>query len=126
MLLPVLESFLWVKLYHPVVTVLMSFIQPSGLFEVSFQLFLDYLERAWGSIRQASSANNSISFSVFVNELFKYINPCPGRVFSITRPGRGGVMRPPWRFETKRRSASRKIPIDFSRRVLAIGGTFFP
>ena len=34
-------------------------------------------------------------------------------------------MRPPWRFETKRRSASRKRPIDCSQRVLAIGGIFF-
>ena len=34
-------------------------------------------------------------------------------------------MRPPWRFETKRRSALRKTPIDCSRRVLAIGGIFF-
>ena len=32
---------------------------------------------------------------------------------------------PPWRFETKRRSASRRRPIDCSRRVLAIGGIFF-
>ena len=32
---------------------------------------------------------------------------------------------PPWSFETKRRSASRKRPIDGSRRVLAIGGIFF-
>ena len=34
-------------------------------------------------------------------------------------------MRPPSRFETKRRSASRKRPVDCSRRVLAIGGIFF-
>ena len=34
-------------------------------------------------------------------------------------------MRPPWRFETKRRSASRKRSIDCSQRVLAIGGIFF-
>ena len=34
-------------------------------------------------------------------------------------------MRPPWRFETKLRSASEKKPIDCSRRVLAIGGIFF-
>ena len=34
-------------------------------------------------------------------------------------------MRPPWRFETNRRSASRKTPIECSRRVLAIGGIFF-
>ena len=53
------------------------------------------------------------------------VNPRPGRPFSITRPGRGGSHRPPWRFETKRRSASRKRPIDCSRRVLAIGGIFF-
>ena len=32
---------------------------------------------------------------------------------------------PTWRFEIKRRSASRKRPIDCSRRVLAIGGIFF-
>ena len=31
-------------------------------------------------------------------------------------------MLPPWRFETKRCSASQKTPIDCSRRVLAIGG----
>ena len=54
------------------------------------------------------------------------LNPRPGRPFSITRPGRGGGRcDPPWRFETKRRSASRKKTIDCSRRVLAIGGTFF-
>ena len=34
-------------------------------------------------------------------------------------------MRPPWRFETKRRSASQKKAIDCSRRVLAIGGILF-
>ena len=34
-------------------------------------------------------------------------------------------MRPPWRFETKRGSASRKRPIDCFRRVLAIGDIFF-
>ena len=32
---------------------------------------------------------------------------------------------PPWRFETKRRSASRKRPIDWFRRVLAYGGILF-
>ena len=63
-----------------------------------------------------------------------YVNPRPGRPFFITRPGRGvdakitllnRSMRPPWRFETKRRSASQKRPIDCSRRVLAIVGIFF-
>ena len=34
-------------------------------------------------------------------------------------------MRPPWRLETKRRSASRKRPMNCSRRVLAIGGIFY-
>ena len=34
-------------------------------------------------------------------------------------------MRPPLRFETKRRSALAKRPIDCSRRVPAIGGIFF-
>ena len=55
---------------------------------------------------------------------FFILNPRPGRAFSITSPGRGG-MRPPWRFEIKRRSASRKRSIDCSQRVLAIGGIFF-
>ena len=56
-----------------------------------------------------------------------YLNPRPCRAFSITRPcrGVGGGCDPSWRFETKRRSASRKRPIDCSRRVLAVGGIFF-
>ena len=38
----------------------------------------------------------------------------------------GGVgATPPWRFQTKRRRASRKRPADCSRRVLAIGGIIF-
>ena len=38
----------------------------------------------------------------------------------------GGLVRPPpWRFQTKRRRASRKRPADCSRRVLAIGGIIF-
>ena len=57
---------------------------------------------------------------------FAKVNPRPGRAFSITRPGRGGGgCDPRWRFETKRRSTSRKRPIDCSRQVLAIGGIFF-
>ena len=32
---------------------------------------------------------------------------------------------PPWRFQTKRRRASRKRPADCARRVLAIGGIIF-
>ena len=36
-----------------------------------------------------------------------------------------GATPPPWRFQTKRRRASRKRPADCSRRVLAIGGTIF-
>ena len=40
--------------------------------------------------------------------------------------GGGGLVRPPpWRFQTKRRRASRKRPTDCSRRVLAIGGNIF-
>ena len=34
-------------------------------------------------------------------------------------------MRPPWRFQTKRRRASRKRPADCARRVIAIGGIIF-
>ena len=52
-------------------------------------------------------------------------NPHLGRAFSIARPGRGVDATPFWRFKTKRRSASRKITIDCSRRVIAIGGIFF-
>ena len=38
----------------------------------------------------------------------------------------GGVgATPPWRFQTKRRRASRKRPADCSRGVLAIGGIIF-
>ena len=38
----------------------------------------------------------------------------------------GGVgATPPWRFQTKRRRASRKRPVDCSRRVLAIGDIIF-
>ena len=39
--------------------------------------------------------------------------------------GGGGVRPPLWRFQTKRRRASRKRPEDCSRRVLAIGGIIF-
>ena len=41
--------------------------------------------------------------------------------------GGGGLVRPPppWRFQTKRRRASRKRPADCARRVLAIGGMIF-
>ena len=39
--------------------------------------------------------------------------------------GGGGGYDPPWRFQTKRRRASRKRPADCSRRVLAIGGIIF-
>ena len=57
------------------------------------------------------------------DDLPSSFNPRPGRAFSITRPGRG-VDATPWRFETKRRSASRKkkqqsIALDeFSRLVV--------
>ena len=34
-------------------------------------------------------------------------------------------MRPPWRFQTKRRRALRKRPADCARSVLAIGGIIF-
>ena len=37
----------------------------------------------------------------------------------------GGGATPPWRFQTKRRRASRKRPADCSRRALAIGGIIF-
>ena len=37
----------------------------------------------------------------------------------------GWLVRPPWRFPTKRRRASRKRPADCSRRVLAIDGIIF-
>ena len=52
-------------------------------------------------------------------------SPWQGIFHNTSRQGGGGSMRPNWRFETKRRSASRKRPIDCSRRVLAIGGIFF-
>ena len=39
--------------------------------------------------------------------------------------GGGGWCDPPWRFQTKRRRASRKRLADCSRRVLAIGGIIF-
>ena len=39
--------------------------------------------------------------------------------------GGGGWCDPPWRFQTKRRRAWRKRPVDCSRRVLAIGGIIF-
>ena len=39
--------------------------------------------------------------------------------------GGGWCDPPPWRFQTKRRRASRKRPADCSRRVLAIGGIIF-
>ena len=39
--------------------------------------------------------------------------------------GGGGWCDPPWRFQTKRRKASRKRPSDCARRVLAIGGIIF-
>ena len=69
---------------------------------------------------------NSLSSQREEEECLARINRRPDRPFSITPPaGGGGSMRPPWRRETKRRSASRKRPIDCSRRVLAIGGIFF-
>ena len=39
--------------------------------------------------------------------------------------GGGWCDPPPWRFQTKRRRASRKRPADCFRRVLAIGGIIF-
>ena len=39
--------------------------------------------------------------------------------------GLGVGATPPWRFQTKRRRASRKRPADCARRVLAIGGIIF-
>ena len=39
-----------------------------------------------------------------------------------TFAGVAGWCDPPWRFQTKRRRASRKRPADCARRVLAIGG----
>ena len=39
--------------------------------------------------------------------------------------GGGWCDPPPWRFQTKRRRASRKRPADCARRVLAIGGIIF-
>ena len=39
--------------------------------------------------------------------------------------GGRGLVRPPWRFETKGRRAYRKKTADCSRRVLAIGGAIF-
>ena len=52
--------------------------------------------------------------------------PRPDTVFRHLRSDRGGgLVRPPWRFQTKRRRASRKRSADCSRRVLAIGGIIF-
>ena len=55
------------------------------------------------------------------------INPRPDTVFRHLRSDRGGggLVRPPWLFQTKRRRASRKRPADCSRRLLAIGGIIF-
>ena len=47
------------------------------------------------------------------------------RCFATFAHTGGGGVRPPWRFQTKRRRASRKRPADSSRRVLAIGGIIF-
>ena len=55
-----------------------------------------------------------------------YLNPRPDTVFRHLRSDRGGGCDPPpWRFQTKRRRASRKRPADCSRRILAIGGFVF-
>ena len=53
------------------------------------------------------------------------LNPRRDTVFRHLRSDRGGGVRPPWSFQTKRRRASRKRPVDCSRRVLAIGGIIF-
>ena len=54
------------------------------------------------------------------------LNPRTGRAFFITRTGReGGLLRPPCRFETEGRRASRKKPADASRRVLHDDGKLF-
>ena len=45
-------------------------------------------------------------------------------MFCHLRRCKGGC-DPPWRFQTKRRRASRKRPADCSRRALAIGGIIF-
>ena len=52
------------------------------------------------------------------------VNPRPGRAFYITHPGRGGSMRPPWRFETKRgvvalREKDQLIAFDEYSRLVA-------
>ena len=52
------------------------------------------------------------------------LNPRPDTVCRHLRPDRGRGVRP-WRFQTKRRRASRKRPADCSHRVLAIGGIIF-
>ena len=43
--------------------------------------------------------------------------------FATFANGRGGMLRPPLRFETKRRRVAEKTA-DCSRRILAIGGAF--
>ena len=53
------------------------------------------------------------------------LNPRTDTVFRHLRSDRGGGCDPSWRFQTKRRRASRKRPADCSRRVLAIGGIMF-
>ena len=60
-------------------------------------------------------------------QLFRrYLNPRPGRAFSITRPGRGWVdATPPGVSKLSVVALREKRPIDCSRRVLAIGGIFF-
>ena len=56
------------------------------------------------------------------------VNPRPDTVFRQLRSsdrGWGVGATPPWRFQTKRRRASRKRPADCSRRALAIVGIIF-
>ena len=53
------------------------------------------------------------------------VNPRPDTVFRRFRPAGRGLVRPPWRFQTKRRRASRKRPADCSPRVFVIGGIIF-
>ena len=52
-------------------------------------------------------------------------NPRPVRAFLITRNVGGGMVRPPWRSATDGRRASRKKPVDASRRDLAIAHIVF-
>ena len=53
------------------------------------------------------------------------LKPLPWQDIFHYTPWQRGSMRPPWRFESKRRSASQHKPVDFSQRVSTNGGTFF-